>query len=119
MGKAKHKYPKVKRIEVEEPEVRDFLKRVKDPGLLEEDYEIIQGMAETIQCLTRALDDNAVSIKRLLRYLLGAPTETAKNLFPKNNSKKAMPAQGERKAKPQRPWATWRGELHRRLPGEG
>ena len=43
-------------------------------------------MAETIQCLSQALDDNAVSLKRLLRYLLGAPTETARNLFPGNDS---------------------------------
>ena len=87
MGKAKRKYPDVKCIEVAAPEVQAFLKRVKDHALLEEDYEIIQGMAETIQCLRQALDDNAVSLKRLLRYLLGAPTETAKNLFPESDSK--------------------------------
>jgi transposase len=104
MGKVKRKYPKVKRVEVEAPEVRAFLKRVKDHSLLEEDYELIQAMAETIQCLSQALDDNAVSLKRLLRYLLGAPTETAKNLFPKNNSKDAQAPEpkepaGEQKAK--------------------
>lgn len=83
MGKAKkQEYPDARRIAVQAPEIRAFLKRVKGHSLLDGDYEIIQSMAETIQCLTQALEDNAVSLKRLLRYLLGAPTETARNLFP-------------------------------------
>jgi transposase len=86
MGKAKPKHQKVKRIEIQAPEVKAFLGRVKDRSLLDEDYEIIEGMMETIQCLSQAVDDNAVSIKRLVRYLFGAPTESAKNLWPKEES---------------------------------
>jgi len=96
MGKAKKEFPKAKRVEIEAPEVQAFLKRVKDRSLLEEDFEIIQSMAETIQCLKQALDDNAISLKRLLRYLLGAPTETAKNLFPKGDSDQTQPPSQER-----------------------
>lgn len=91
MGKARKKFPKAKRVEIEAPEVQAFLKRVKEHILLDEDFEIIQSMAETIQCLKQALDDNAVSLKRLLRYLLGAPTETAKNLFAQDDSKDTQP----------------------------
>lgn len=89
MGKGKAKHPKVKRIDLRAPEVKEFLQRVQGHALLDEDYEIIQGMAETIQCLTQALEDNTVSLKRLLRYLLGAPTETAKNLLPQDASKES------------------------------
>ena len=84
MAKGKHKHPNIKRVELKAPEARAFFKRVKDRALIEQDYDIIESMAETIQILTRAVEDNAASIKRLVRYLFGAPTETAKNLFPKD-----------------------------------
>ena len=81
----KNKFPKAKRIELKSPQMKAFLKRVKERSLAEEDYEIIQGMAETLQCLNQALEEKTTSIKRLLRYLFGAPTETAQNVLPKKN----------------------------------
>ncbi len=83
MARGKHKHPNIKRIELKAPEARAFLKRVKDRALIEQDYEIIESMAETIQVLSQAVEDKAASIKRLVRYLFGAPTETAENLFAK------------------------------------
>ncbi len=102
MGKkAKHKFPDVKRINVEDSQVREFLNRVEDRALLDGDYEIIKGMAETIRCMTQSLEDSAASIKRLLRFLLGAPTETAKNVLPEDDSKKPDPPPDD--AKPKEP----------------
>lgn len=99
MGKAKLKRPEVKRIEVKAPETQAFLNRVKDRALVEEDYEIIEGMVATLQCLSQAVEDNATSIKRLLGYLFGAPTETAKKIFPEGDSKKADPSKESDKPK--------------------
>ena len=48
MGKAKRKDSKVKRIEVKDPEIREFLNRVESRALIEQDYELIKGMAETL-----------------------------------------------------------------------
>jgi transposase len=92
MGKAKHKHPRVKRIELKAPETRAFLHRVKDRALVEQDYELIEGMVATLKFLSQAVEDNAASIKRLLGYLFGAPTETAKKIFPEDDSKKADPS---------------------------
>ena len=82
MGKAKRKHPRVKRIELKAPETRAFLNRVKDRALVEEDYELIEGTVTTLQCLSQAVEDKAASIKRLMHYIFGAPTETAKKVFP-------------------------------------
>ena len=92
MGKAKGKDRKVKRVELKDPEMREFLNRVEGRVLVDEDYELIKGMAETLRCLSQSVDDSAASIKRLMRYLFGAPTETAKKLFPKEGSDKAEAA---------------------------
>ena len=99
MGKSKGKHPKIKRIEVKAPETRAFLDRVKDRALVEEDYELIEGMVATLQCLSQAVEDNAASIKRLLGYLFGAPTETAKNIFPADGLQKTEPSKDSDKPK--------------------
>lgn len=92
----KNKFPKPKRIELKSPQMKAFLKRVKERSLVDEDYEIIQGMAETLQCLNQALEEKTTSIKRLLRYLFGAPTETAQNVLPKKNTKPPISAAEEK-----------------------
>ncbi len=101
----KAKHPKPKRIEIKSEQMRDFLKRVKEHSLVDEDYEVIQGMAETLRCLSEALENKNVSMKRLMRYLFGAPTETAKNVLPKDNSTE-QPAEAagkpEEKERPKR-----------------
>lgn len=83
----KAKHPKPKRIDLKSDQMRDFLNRVEDRSLVEEDYEIIQGMAETLRFLNEALENNKTSLKRLMRYLFGAPTETAKNILPEEPPK--------------------------------
>jgi hypothetical protein len=92
MGKkAKHKFPDVKRINVEDSQVREFLNRVEDRALLDGDYEIIKGMAETIRCMTQSLEDSAASIKRLLRFLLGAPGQRSLARDTDVSARKATP----------------------------
>ncbi len=55
--------------------------RIKQRNLQEADYELLQGLAETVECLSQALAEKDTSIARLCKYLLGAPTETAKNVL--------------------------------------
>ena len=106
MAKKKHKekLPQPRRIDLKTSQMQDFLKRVKGRALAEGDYEIIEAMTETIQCLSQALEEKSTSIKRLLGYLFGAPTETAKNVLPKDESENqsstpSQKPQGEKKAK--------------------
>lgn len=100
MGKAKGRDCKVKRVELKDPEMREFLHRVEGRALVDEDYDLIKGMVETLRCLSQSVEDSAASIKRLMRYLFGAPTETAKKLFPKKDDDKvdAAPQNAEPKA---------------------
>lgn len=104
MAKKKGELPQPKRIDLKPSQMQDFLKRVKDRALAEGDYEIIEAMTETIQVLSQALEEKNTSIKRLLAYLFGAPTETAKNVLPKDESasESSTPSQkpqGEKKPK--------------------
>ena len=55
------------------------------------DYELIEAMAHAIEVLRDALEDKQASIRRLLPYLLGASTETKKNLFPKKDAETLKP----------------------------
>jgi hypothetical protein len=103
MGKGKHKHPKVKRVEIKAPETQAFLKRVKDRALVDEDYGLIESMMETLQCLSQAVEDSAVSLKRLVRYLFGAPTETAKNIFPGDDSKNPDPPRPDKPTGEEKP----------------
>lgn len=91
MGKARKAYPEVKRIELDRNQSQAFLDRVKNRALLDEDYGIIVAMAETIRCITEALEEKTTSIKRLLKYLFGASTETAKNVLGKDEGASDSP----------------------------
>jgi len=84
MGKAGRKHPKVTCIEVTDCEIQAFLARVEQRSLLEQDYELIKGLTENVRYLKQIVDDNAASIKRLLSYMFGAPTETARKIFPES-----------------------------------
>lgn len=86
MGKGKKKHPGVNRIVLGPQQSGAFLDRVKERRLVEEDYNIIEAMTETIQFITEALEEKNISIRRLQRYLFGAPTESAKNITEKVDS---------------------------------
>jgi len=58
----------------------------------------MEAMADAIEVLRDALEDKEASIRRLLRYLLGDPTETKKNLFTKKDAEAE-----ERSPEPRKP----------------
>jgi transposase len=82
------KTPRPKRIDLKPADVEALLQRVEKGALQEGDYEIIKAMVETIGLLSQSLDDKATAIKRLLRMIFGATTETMEKVL-KNRSKLA------------------------------
>ncbi len=74
-----------KRIELNHEQMKELKKRIKDHKLTEEDYEIIEGMADTITFLSQQVQQKKGSIGRLLRMLFGASTEKLKNITKKKD----------------------------------
>jgi transposase len=85
-----------KKLQISAGQVKALQKRIKARDLADGDYEILQGMAETIECLAQAVEEKDTSLGRLCKYLLGAPTETVRNLL-----KKIAPEKLEEKIKPE------------------
>ena len=73
------KTPKV--VELKPADVQALLMRVEKGALQEGDYEIIKSLVETLAYLSQAVDEKATAIKRLLRVIFGAKTETREKLF--------------------------------------
>jgi len=72
---------KPKKLELSGKQLKALQQRIKGRKLAEGDYDILQGMAETIECLAQAVLEKDTSLGRLCKYLLGAPTESARNLL--------------------------------------
>ena len=70
-----------KLIELKPADVEALLMRVEKEALQEGDYEIIKGLIEAFVYLSQAVDDKATALKRLLRIIFGAKTETREKLF--------------------------------------
>ena len=70
-----------KRLQITGKQLKALQERVKERELVDTDWELIQGLTETFECLSQALAEKDTSIGRLCKYLLGAPTETAKNVL--------------------------------------
>ncbi len=75
-----------KQLDLKPEDLEALLERVDKGTLQEGDYAIIKAMVETIALLSQSLDDKATAIKRLLRMVFGATTETMEKVF-KNKSK--------------------------------
>jgi transposase len=86
-------------IELNEKELGAFLTRVKTT-VGGGDFEIIQGLAETVRQLSGELEKKNVSIRRLRDMLFGATTETTRKIF-SDDEEPVVPADGGEK-KPKR-----------------
>ena len=73
------KSPKL--IKLKPADVEALLMRVEKESLQEGDYEIIKGLVEAFIYLSHAVDEKATALKRLLRIIFGAKTETRAKLF--------------------------------------
>jgi len=88
----------VKKLQLTGKQLKALQQRIKGRKLADGDYDILQGMAETIECLSQAVEEKSTSLGRLCKYLIGAPTETARNLL-----KKIAPEKAEEKVPKSKP----------------
>ena len=58
-----------------------LLQRLENRELLDSDYQLIAAMVETIDFLSRVLEQKNISIKRLRRIIFGAKTEKTENVI--------------------------------------
>jgi hypothetical protein len=70
-----------KRLDISGSQLKALQERIKNRALVEDDWDVVMAMTETVQCLAQALAERETSIARLCKYLLGAPTETARNIL--------------------------------------
>ena len=102
-----------KKITITGKQLKALQKRIKTRTLCQGDYDILQGMAETIECLAQAVDEKDTSLGRLCKYLLGAPTETARNLLkniaPEKVEQKIKPPAAKRSGHGRKPAAAYTG----------
>lgn len=72
---------KVQSIDLDQEQINALLQRASKNELEETDLDIIKTLVQAIVLLHQAVDDKAASIKRLLRTIFGASSETKKKLF--------------------------------------
>lgn len=70
-----------RRIQLTGKQLKALQGRIKERRLAEDDWQIVEALAETVECLNQAIAEKDTSLGRLCKYLLGAPTETAKNVL--------------------------------------
>ena len=73
------KQPKL--IKLKPADVEALLERVEKETLQEGDYEIIKGLIEAFVYLSQSVNEKTSAIRRLLRIVFGAKTETREKLF--------------------------------------
>jgi transposase len=93
---------KPKPIVLSGPQLTALKERIKAHSLVQNDYEVLQGLAEAVECLSQALLEKDTALGRLCKYVFGAPTETAKNLLAHLKPDQAQ-VQPEKKAPQKRP----------------
>ncbi len=57
--------------------------RIQKRQLAEEDWAVLEGMTKTLEALSLAIEEKDTSLGRLAKHLLGAPTETQRNVLRK------------------------------------
>jgi len=75
---------KPKRLLLKKSHLKELKKRIAKRSLDDKDWDILDGMADTIDFLYMVLDEKNISLRRLLKYVLGAPTETCKKVLGEN-----------------------------------
>ena len=85
------KQPKL--IKLKPADVEALLERVEKEALQEGDYEIIKGLIEAFVYLSQSVNEKATAIRRLLRIIFGAKTETREKLFKIAGKSQDVPAQ--------------------------
>jgi len=70
-----------KKIKMTKSQIRALKERIKQRKLDDSDWGVIEAAIDTVDCLSQVIEEKNASIGRLCKYLIGAPTETAKNVL--------------------------------------
>jgi transposase len=98
---------KPKRLLLKKSQLMELKKRIAKRSLDEKDWDILDGMADTIDFLYMVLDEKSISLRRLLKYMLGAPTETCKKVLGENADQPEKPPASD--LSPEKPKAKGHG----------
>lgn len=90
-----------KAMQISRKQLKALKDRLRTRHLQDNDYELLQALTETLECLSQAVDEKDASLARLCKYLLGAPTETARNIL-KGQTPAASPDNSRPPASPPR-----------------
>jgi hypothetical protein len=89
-----------KQLDLKAEDLEALLARVEKGILQEGDYQIIKSLVEVIALLShQSLDDKATAIKRLLRVIFGAKTETMEKVFQNKSKLEAISKQPDTEPK--------------------
>ena len=89
-----------KKLNMSRSQLKALQERIKHRKLQDSDWDVLQAMTETIDCLSQVIEEKNASIGRLCKYLIGAPTETAKNVLKNETAGQQQPEQPKPTEKP-------------------
>jgi len=94
---------KLKRMEMSPQQLDELIARMESSDIAAEDLVAVKAMAESIKLLRSAVQEKSMSVKRVLRMLFGAPTETNKNVLNKHDGDAEKPASSSRQSQKKKP----------------
>jgi hypothetical protein len=93
-----------KRLLLKKSQLKELKKRIAKRNLDDPDWDILDGMADTIDFLYGVLEEKNISLRRLLKYMLGSPTESSKRVLGQHKAKEnseQKPKKSEHEPKPE------------------
>lgn len=86
-----------RRLDVTPEQVSKLIERARDHLLVEEDYELIAALGESILFLRQALEEKRISERKLFRMIFGPYTESADIVLSEQKAKKGKKKKSKRK----------------------
>ena len=88
-----------RKIKMSKVQLNALKKRIRERKLDDADWGTVEAMVDTVECLSQVIEEKNAAIGRLCKYLIGAPTETAKNVLKNKEDKEPEPPQENKPAK--------------------
>ena len=98
-----------KKIKMSKAQMRALKERIKRRRLDESDWEVIEAAVDTVDCLSEVIEEKNASIGRLCKYLIGAPTETARNVLKNEKQQPEPKTPQKRKGHGRKPATEYKG----------
>lgn len=86
-----------RKIKMSKMQLNALKERIRERKLGDADWEAVEAMVDTVECLSQVIEEKNAAIGRLCKYLIGAPTETAKNVLKNKEGKKNKQPPQEKK----------------------